>query len=58
VSIHAEKGESVSDSDDTKSTFEIIAQSPHAWLMAAKQLKKAADLIRQELTKILAVYPR
>ncbi len=58
MSIQAENGEPVSDSDDTKSTFEIIARSPHAWLMAAKQLKRAADLIRQELTKVLAVYPR
>jgi hypothetical protein len=48
----------MSDSDDTKSDFEIVGQEPHAWLMEATQLKRAADLVRQELTKIFAVSPQ
>jgi len=46
------------DEDDTKSTFEILGQSPHVWLSSATQLKRAADLVREELKKILSVYPR
>jgi hypothetical protein len=47
----------VPDPEETKGPFEIVAQSPHSWLMAATQLKRAADLVRQELRKVLAVYP-
>jgi hypothetical protein len=46
------------DADDAKSTFELIGQSPHVWLSSATQLKRAADLVREELKKILSVYPR
>jgi hypothetical protein len=42
---------------DNKSTFEIVGQEPHAWLMEATQLKRAADLVGQELAKKLAVSP-
>ena len=47
----------MSDLEDTKGPFEIVAQSPHAWLMAATQLKRAVNLVHQELRKVLAVYP-
>jgi hypothetical protein len=46
------------DADDAKTTFELIGQSPHVWLSSATQLKRAADLVREELKKILSVYPR
>jgi hypothetical protein len=39
------------DEDDTKSTFEILGQSPHVWLSSATQLKRAADLVREELKR-------
>lgn len=39
-----------------KSDFEIIGQSPHLWLSSAKHLKKAADIICDELVKTLASY--
>src|SRR5690348_16349240 len=45
------------EASDTKSTFELIGQSPHAWLSSATQLKRAADLVREELKRILSVYP-
>src|SRR5215211_6633807 len=46
------------DAEDAKSSFESIGQSPHVWLSSATQLKRAADLVREELKKILSVYPR
>jgi hypothetical protein len=45
----------MSDPNDTKSTFEILGGEPHAWLTEARQLKRAADLVRPELKEIFAV---
>jgi hypothetical protein len=42
---------------DNKSVFEILGQEPHSWLMEATLLKRAADLVRQELTKMFAAFP-
>jgi hypothetical protein len=47
----------MSDADYMKSAFEMVGQAPSAWLMEATLLKRAADLVRQELTKIFAVSP-
>jgi hypothetical protein len=44
-------------SNDTKSAFENVGAEPHAWLIEAKQLKRAADLILPELKNIFAVSP-
>jgi hypothetical protein len=43
---------------EDKSAYELTGQEPHAWLMEATQLKRAADLVRQELMKVFAAFPQ
>jgi hypothetical protein len=48
----------MSDPNDTKSGFELVGGEPHAWLIEAKQLKRAADLVLPELREIFSVSPQ
>jgi hypothetical protein len=47
----------MSDQNDTKSAFEIFGGEPHTWLVTARQLKRAADLIPPALKNIFAGSP-
>src|SRR5262245_34905915 len=47
----------MSNPDTSKSVFELTGQAPDAWLMEATVLKKAADLVRTELTKVFTAFP-
>ena len=45
----------MSDPNDTKSGFELVGGEPHAWLIEARQLKRAADLVLPELRACLQI---
>jgi hypothetical protein len=47
----------MSNPNDTKNSFELIGGEPHAWLIEARQLKRAADLVLPELREIFSVSP-
>jgi hypothetical protein len=42
---------------EDKSVYEVTGQAPDAWLMEATFLKRAADLVRLELTKVFTAFP-
>jgi len=47
----------VDKSNDPKTAFQIVGGEPHSWFMAARQLKKSADLIGNALKEVCSAYP-